>query len=279
MVRHKWSKEECEIEALKYKSRNDFIKSSRKSYRAANKNGWLDEITSHMTSPYKLKYWTKDKCREEALKYKQRRQFILNSKVAYNKANKNGWLDEICDHMKTSGNKYKRCIYAVEFEDNTVYIGLTYNIDRRFYQHMNDTTSTVFKYKKLTGFLPVVKQISDYIDVDLASKLEGFKKDEYIKNGWVVINISKCGGVGGKFIKWTKEICKNEALKYKTRNQFKINSFLIYNASRRNKWIDEICSHMTFKYERDRVNYENRRKGDMSWESWKSILNKEKSIQ
>jgi hypothetical protein len=44
-------------------------------------------------------YWTKDRCHEEALKYKTRREFQTNSKVAYSKARKMGWLDDICSHM------------------------------------------------------------------------------------------------------------------------------------------------------------------------------------
>lgn len=257
-VRHKWTKSECEIEASKYKTRNEFAKRSRNAYQASIKNGWLDEISSHMVSPYKLSYWTKETCREEALKYKTRRQFMLNSRVAYNKSIKNGWLNEICSHMKTDGNKYKRCIYAIEFPDNKVYIGLTYNINRRLYQHLSDVNSTVFKYKKISGLDPIIRQLSDYIDVDDASKLESDKLSEYLKNGWISLNMAKCGSVGGKFIKWTKENCSSEALRYNTRNEFKKGSPLAYHAARRNKWMDEICSHMTFSYEKDRLNYENR---------------------
>jgi hypothetical protein len=68
----------------------------------------------------------------------------------------------------------------------------------------------------------------------------------------------KCGGVGGNFIKWTKEICQKKALKYNTRNEFKVKSPRAYHASRRNKWMDEICGHMDFAYKWDRQNYEDR---------------------
>lgn len=251
--RKKWTKEECQKEALKYKTRNSFIKGNRKAYRSATNNGWLDDICSHMISPYnKFNYWTKDRCSEEALKYSTRRQFMLNSKFPYNKSLRNGWLDDICSHMKTSGHKYKRCIYAVEFPDNRAYIGLTYNIDVRFHKHLTDPLSTVFKYKKLTGLIPIIKKLSDYIDVEDASKLESVKRDEYDKNGWIILNLSKCGNVGGKFIKWTKDLCQEEALKYNTRNEFKLKSPLAYHATRRNKWIDDVCGHMVFAYDKAR---------------------------
>ena len=43
--------------------------------------------------------WTKEKCHEEAKKYKTRLSFYKGSKSAYDVADINGWLDEICSHM------------------------------------------------------------------------------------------------------------------------------------------------------------------------------------
>ncbi len=67
-----------------------------------------------------------------------------------------------------------------------------------------------------------------------------------IENGWMILNTAKCGNVGGKTIKWTKEKCQEESLKYSTRNEFKIKSSNAYHASSRNKWSDEICKHMEY---------------------------------
>ena len=50
-----------------------------------------------------------------------------------------------------------------------------------------------------------------------------------------------------KKIKWTFEACKAEALKYTHRRSFKINSGSAYTRARENKWLDEICIHMTPK--------------------------------
>jgi len=43
---------------------------------------------------------------------------------------------------------------------------------------------------------------------------------------------------------WTKEKCHEESLKYKSREEFRKNHSSAYSASIRNKWLDEICSHM-----------------------------------
>jgi predicted GIY-YIG superfamily endonuclease len=50
----KWTKEEVHEEAKKYKTRNEFARSSdtkgkNKAYQSASHNGWLDEVCSHMT--------------------------------------------------------------------------------------------------------------------------------------------------------------------------------------------------------------------------------------
>jgi predicted GIY-YIG superfamily endonuclease len=246
--RKNWSKSECQIEALKYKTRNEFIAGNRKAYRASSKKGWLDEICIHMKSPYKINYWTKERCAEIASKCSSRKEFQKKSRVAYNKSLKNDWLDEICSHMSLVGNLYKRSIYAIEFPDNKVYVGLSYNIKKRFTRHLTDTNSSVYKHIKLSGITPIVKQLTDYLDIETASKLEIEKSKEYIRSGRELLNVSKCGNLGGRILKWTKEICQLEALRYAKRNEFKVNSPLAYGAARRNKWLDEICKHMEYAY-------------------------------
>lgn len=44
--------------------------------------------------------------------------------------------------------------------------------------------------------------------------------------------------------KWTYLACKEAALIYKTRGEFNKNSPTAYNVARKNKWFDDICSHM-----------------------------------
>jgi predicted GIY-YIG superfamily endonuclease len=194
-------------------------------------------------------YWNKENCTQEAFKYKIRSDFFKNSNGAYCSALKNKWLDEICEHMLIIGNNRKRCIYAVEFSDNHVYIGLTYYIEKRFKDHTNNVDyneSSVLEYINKTGLIPVIKQLTEYIDVKDASKLEGIKKDDYKNNGWIILNKTKCGSIGGNAIKWSKEKCAEAALKYKTRGEFKKELGWAYTSSLSNGWLDEICSHMEY---------------------------------
>ena len=98
-----WTKERCHAEALKYNTRNEFRINST-AYRKARKEGWLEELVSHMTPPKNKPhtYWSKDKCIEEAKKYKTRGAFQKDLTNAYYKSRKEGWLDEVCKHMKVT---------------------------------------------------------------------------------------------------------------------------------------------------------------------------------
>lgn len=238
----KWTKESCTIEALKYTSRTEFRKTAMNVYSACVRNKWLGDVCSHMgDNVIKRNYWSRDKCQEEALKYKTKSEFEVGSPSAYVKCGYMGWKDELCVHMETSGNKYKRCIYAIEFDDNNVYIGLSYNYNIRFNQHLSNkkSKSVVFDHFQKTNKIPIIKKLTDYLDVEEASKMESVKLQEYIDGGWEILNIAKCGSVGGKSTKWTMEICREESLNYKNRNSFKSNSSGAYNKSYRSGWLDE----------------------------------------
>ena len=244
----KWTKEKCQEEALKYNCRIDFKKSNASAHEAARRNCWLEDITTHMFKPYGMKIkWTKEKCQEEALKYNYRSEFKNKCVSAYNASLKNKWLDEICSHMIVSGNKFKRCVYVYEFSDNYAYIGLTYNISNRNYRHFKNykkNSSKVFKHIYETNLIPKLIQLTEYILAQDASILEGEYVNKYISNGWKILNIAKAGGTGGNMIKWSKEKCQEESLKYNDIKDFFNKSNLAYTKALKSKWLDEICSHM-----------------------------------
>lgn len=89
-----WTKERCQEESIKYQSRTEFKKKSQSAYQSALRNNWLTDICHHMPLIIKPKgYWTKERCQEEASKYKNRNKFYENNKSAYSTSLKNGWLD------------------------------------------------------------------------------------------------------------------------------------------------------------------------------------------
>jgi len=242
----KWTKENCKIEALKYSSKKEFRENSSGAYQMAYINKWFDEICTHMFFKQKPKdFWTKEKCKIEALKYSSKKEFHKNSANIYQKSFREDWLDEICSHMVYIGNRYKRCIYVYEFTDKSVYIGLTYNLKERNINHLKKENSQVYKHMNKMNSKPILKQLTDYVGAAIASKLEGKFVEQYKKDGWDILNKIKTGNLGGgSKLNYTKKICLEESLKYKTRNEFKTKNSSIYRFSLRNGILDEICSHM-----------------------------------
>jgi len=238
----KWTKEKCHEEALKYNNRTDFRKNSRGAYNYSYNNNILDDVCSHMNTKKckPMNYWNKINCKYIALKYINICDFRENDNVAYVTSCRKKWLNDITKHMDLSTNNKDRCIYIYEFEDNKVYIGLTYNFKRRHAKHMKDIDSVVFKNKdKIINFY----QLTDYINVDIAKEKEQYYIDLY-KQNYNVLNKQKGGGIGSNILYWTKERCKEEALKYSNITDFYKKSYSAYQSIIKNNWKVDTCSHI-----------------------------------
>ena len=103
----KWTLEMCRKEAEKYPYRTAFQKNSP-AYKVAYKNGWLDEVCSHMVKPKPYNYtWTFEACESEAKKYNLKKDFQNKSNTAYQAAWKNKWLEQICGHMEENKKPHR----------------------------------------------------------------------------------------------------------------------------------------------------------------------------
>lgn len=71
-------------------------------YLQSREKGWLNDIVSHMENvPRTLQPWTAsfERCRQEALKYKYRVDFLKGSPGAYQACRRKRWLNDVCTHM------------------------------------------------------------------------------------------------------------------------------------------------------------------------------------
>ena len=253
-MRRSLTKEFAISEGKKYKYRSDFKKSEPNLYKKVISNGWGEEVFSHMQ--HKPSIWTEEKCDEAAKQCKTKSEFSKNFSGAYSSAKKRGWLTNLSKkYFKPVGNKALRCIYAYEFSDKHVYVGLTFNLEKRDKQHMMSENSAVYQYIKKTGSKPVLIQLTDYIDSYEASDFEGYFLEKYVNDGWISINKTKTGGLGSSLEKkekqlkenkkhWTKETIEEEAKKYKTRKEFVESSPSAYAVASRLKILDSVCKHM-----------------------------------
>jgi len=91
-----WTLEKCIEVAKKYEFKNEFRKNESSAYAIIKRNKWLDEACGHLKgvmTPHG--HWNSyDNCKQEALKYKTRTEYLKKARGAYAKASKNGWLSD-----------------------------------------------------------------------------------------------------------------------------------------------------------------------------------------
>lgn len=236
-----WTYERCKAAAKKCKSRSEFWRKYISAYSKSIKNGWLNEICSHMERPSTIKY-TKEIIIKEALKYKTRYEFKKKNNPIYEAAQRNNFLNESCKHMIYLGNRFIRCVYAYEFSDNHVYVGLTHDVNERYISHISQ--GPVKEHMDKTGLTFVIKQLTKYIPIEQAQEKEGYWQRKYMREGWIALHKAKPGGIGGSLIKWTKNNCIVVSLKCKTRTEFQNKFPGAYRSSVRNKWLKDVTIHL-----------------------------------
>ena len=211
--------------ASQFPTRKEFCKKKRRLYEYAKKMGWLDEV-SPLTEIFKKQrpqgYYNYKTCSEDALKCDDKETFRKKYPQAYKVSQKNGWLQEICKHMKCEGRKDLRHVYVFEFNDKHAYVGLTCDLNRREYEHMGKSkNSSVKEHIEKTNNPFVFKVITDKpLNVIEVGKLENHLMDTYKQNGWTLLNKMRGGGIGGYTTKWSVSRIKAKAKLCKTRSEF-----------------------------------------------------------
>ena len=243
----KWFYDECYEEAKKYKFKQDFKFGSPTAYCVSQKNKWIKDYDWFEEVQKPRGYWTKERCREEALKYDRKVDFQKNSSAAYHKAHRSGWLDEITSHMqsyvdesKLSSNSY--VIYVYEDSNNKVaYVGLTNNIKRRHREHKekkNGKYDAVRKYFK--EYVPEPIVLFSDLDVEEAKKKESETYYSYIKNNWILLNTeSALGSIGGQIKIWTRNKCYHTAKEFDSKRDFREQYPSAYTIAFNNNWLKD----------------------------------------
>jgi hypothetical protein len=105
--KRKWTHESVREEALKYKTRTEFLqKAPETAWQYAKEQGIYDEICSHM--PNANRVVAEEEIRQAAAKYTTRVDFINGDNKMYSAAVYRGILEDVCSHMtppRTVGKK------------------------------------------------------------------------------------------------------------------------------------------------------------------------------
>jgi predicted GIY-YIG superfamily endonuclease len=206
------------------------------------------------------KYWTKEKCFEVAKTCKTIKEFIKNYNTAYVKSIIHGWRKDYTwleRTIKLDMETPNYLIYVYEdVSDKVCYVGLTNNLIKRKSQHKSiryyknregikylyrDTVNEYFFEKGEQ--LPEPKILETGLNAIQAQDREDYWCKYYRNNNWTVLNKAKTGknssSLGGCQKKWTYEKLKEEASKYKTKEEFKKKKNSAYKIARENNFLED----------------------------------------
>jgi len=237
-----WTKERLIESASKYQTKKEWRAKDYRAYTTAHQKGLVDEVAAHMT-PMRTS-WTKDMVLAEARKYRTRKEWRSISPRSYNAGKKNGWYGEATVHMSRLGSRHWRRIYQITVRGTKLaYVGLSYNIEDRFRQHLK--TKRFLQIAKTHGTKSIeVRALTDYLPVEDAARMEKQLIEEYGKQGYQLLNRAVGGGTGGNDIRWTRRQVRAEAIKYQTKQDWRDKSRQSYEAAYKKGWLDEMTSHM-----------------------------------
>ena len=176
---------------------------------------------------------TYEDCFLIAKKYKTYMDFRRNEKKTYYKAKSKNWLQDYIWLEDMESELKTQIIYAYEFPNKNVYVGLTCNLHKRDVQHRyKKNKDTVFKFAEKNNIeIPVPKILEENLTRIESKEREQYWADFYKNNGYSLINRCKCGNLGGNVS--LKEITNDEIIqeckKYKNQEQLYRENRKIYN--------------------------------------------------
>lgn len=138
----------------------------------------------------------------------------------------------------------KRAIYFILFEDNSVYVGLTKNPMRRYWEHLD----SVSLGKKLHSYDHEFFNLNRFYNEGYAAIVEKNLIQKFKDDGFILLNKDSGGGLGGKRRKFSIEQIKSKAKKYKTKKNFIKYAYDYYRAARTKKILNKCCEHMSDKH-------------------------------
>lgn len=215
----------------------------------------MRECCAHMVSGYvarKRTYlWTDDELIEAASTYNHKgdwkRSANARHSAAYQSAlNRPDVFKRATAHMTPKANPYAGdyVIYAFEFSDHHVYVGLTFQPKERLQQHL--CRGPVFDHLRVCP-----NHSHKHVATGIGSPTSAIQAEKqwierYVAEGWTLLNTSSGGSLGTvqRVNEWTKELVILEARKFATKQAWIDGSQGSYRLAKREGWFDEACAHM-----------------------------------
>jgi hypothetical protein len=275
----KWTKELVIKDASRYLSKQEWIKKSGSgALKAALKNGWLEEATTHMK---KNKVWTKDEILSDAKKYTSIKEWKTSSPSAYATALKRGIKELACEHMRkpkskivwTKNEVLSESIKYSTKKDWRLGSGASYSA-----AHRNGWIEEASSH--MMADLRLNRKWTKKELIEIASKFED--KKEWAKKCPNSLQAAYKSGLMSEleqFLRnyskpfiWTEDAIKKEALKYSSRSEWKEKSPSSYAAAIKKNALHSNTLHMgsSKTQEISKETIANDAKGYSAYSDWKA---------
>jgi predicted GIY-YIG superfamily endonuclease len=207
--------------------------------------------------PHRVKY-TDEELIEAAKQYKHKCEWRRANKHEYHACWRRKELWKIATaHMTPAWNYYNnnpRCIYACEFPDRHVYVGLTTKPGIRHAEHRSDEISPAYRHYRKTGepfkFVIVARNL---FRASEAQVQENTWHNRYALEGWTMLNVAKPGSLGWSHpTEWTRELCLDSAQRFFYRTEWLLAEQPAYKAAKRLGCFEEAVAHMPQRRRRRR---------------------------
>ena len=248
MPKPKWTRKVVLELAANYETLKSFREEQKGAYLYACKHNFTAELASGLKRELKPKgYWTKERCKKTAERYKTRSDFMRNEGSAYNACLRNDWLDDVCSHMKREADGYHHCVYGI-FNDRLkkAYVGITrQRVHKRFAHHRSKQNTAKSKYISAFDDTKFVQLTPYSFKAHQVKQAELSWITHYERLNYEVLNDAKqVGRTGTDRRIYTDELLAAEAAKYDRRVDFKTKSPKHYDAACAQGILDKVCLHM-----------------------------------
>lgn len=245
------SYERCHEAASQCKSKTEFRKKYGHLYNAALHGHWVDRFakefnyrTTHECESIAQRKYLDDDVRAVAKRFKKLSEFRKQAKRMYDIAYERKLLPSFTwlkRNEEVVANGFVDCVYVYEFiGTKTAYIGRTVNKQHRDNAHRNNAKDCVRMYAdQIKVPVPVVKYLADQISPQEGSKYEAMMMQNYLNNGWTLLNKQKFSGLG-TLTRVSKKECIDFAKRFEYWNDLYKASTSKFNMLRKNGW-DKEC--------------------------------------
>jgi hypothetical protein len=211
---------------------------------------WHERVNAALQGVARLPdgWWTFERCKESALKYKSRWAWGQGDLRAYAYARKHGWLDACVAHMKpvpvactkeeclASARRFKTR-KAWQLGDCRAYAAARKN---GWYDECCECLPLPVTCLTLTR-KECIASARRFTKCKAWEKADRSAYTAAKRNGWYAACVAH---IGPPRSAWTLEACKASARQFKTRHAWEKGGKGAYTAAKHHRWFDECVAHM-----------------------------------